>query len=94
MSSKLRVALLCAVAGMPAACATPNEAAPNIGADFGEATKYNAALQTIDPDPVYPADASQPGTRADTGTAAVKRMRTDNVKQPQIMTTGSSSGPR
>jgi len=92
MSSKLRIALLCAVAGVPAACATPNEAAPNIGTDFGEATKYNAAVQIIDPDPVYPAGASQPGTRGDTGVAAVKRMRTDQVKQPQVMTTSSSSG--
>lgn len=92
MSSKLRLALLCILAGVPVACATPNEAAPNIGTDFGEATKYNAALQTIDPDPVYPASASQPGTRADTGAAAVKRMRTDQVKQPQVMTTGSGSG--
>jgi hypothetical protein len=96
MSSKLRIALLSAVAALPAACATPNEAAPNIGTDFGEATKWNAAIQTIDPDPVYPPEASQPGTRGDTGAAAVKRMRTDAVKQPQVMTTSSSggSGPR
>jgi hypothetical protein len=71
---------------------------------FGEAAKYNAAVQTINPDPVYPEDAAQPGDSGAKGAAAVKRYRTDQVnarhrqesKQTGLSTTGDSSsgGPR
>ena len=61
---------------------------------FGEATKYNAAVQTINPDPVYAADAAQPGDNGDVGAHAVKRYRTDAVKAIETMetTSGSSGG--
>lgn len=62
---------------------------------FGEATKYNAAVQTIDPDPTYSADGSQPGDSGAKGAAAVKRYRTDAVKQVEAtQTTSGGSGPR
>ena len=46
---------------------------------FGETVKYNTALQVIDPDPVYPEDAAQPGDSGEKGAAAVERYRTDQV---------------
>jgi hypothetical protein len=78
-----------------AGCDTLNQ--NNLSPDpaFGEATKYNAAIQTVDPDPVYAEGGSQPGDSGAKGAAAVKRYRTDAVKSVEVMqTTGSGSGPR
>ena len=76
-----------------AAC---NTADSHIGGEdpfVGEAAKYNAALQTINPAPVYSADSAQPGSNGDKGQNAVKRYRKDQVKQVEMMeTTGSSGG--
>jgi len=73
-------------------CNSVSDTAPPLGQDFGEAIKYDAALQTIDPAPVYPAGAAEGGTRGDTGAAAVQRLRTDKVKTPQPVATGGSGG--
>ena len=54
---------------------------------MGEAVRYNAAIQTINPDPVYPEDAAQPGDNGDKGAQAVKRYRGDTVKEVQAITT-------
>jgi hypothetical protein len=62
-----------------AGCSTVNK---NIGQDdvaFGESAKYNAAVQIINPDPVYPEDGAKPGDSGTQGAAAVKRYRTDAV---------------
>ena len=69
----------------------------NIGQEdpaLGEAVKYNAAVQTVNPDPVYPAGAAQPGDSGVKGAAAVKRYRSDAVKQVEVMqtTSGTSGG--
>lgn len=96
MSCKVRLALLLVPLTL-AACSTSPDGAPALGRDFGEAVKYDTVLQTINPDPVYPDSAVQPGTRGDLGPAAVKRVRTDTVKQPQVEAVGSGSsgsGPR
>jgi hypothetical protein len=86
-----------------AACRTTSDrpVAPQAGsldAAFGEATKYNAAIQTINPDPVYAEGGAQPGDNGDKGADAVARYRTDQVKDPQRADTtrrsGSSGGPR
>ncbi len=73
--------------------------AGSLDAAFGEVTKYNAAMQIIDPDPVYAEGGAQPGDNGDKGADAVARYRTDQVKdtQPAGSTTRSSgggSGPR
>ena len=76
--------------------------AGSLDAGFGEVTKYNAAVQTIDPDPVYTAEGAQPGDNGEKAANAAKRYRTDNVKdtEPAGETTrragrgGGSSGPR
>ena len=92
MSSRL---LLIAAATLAlGACSTMNK---NIGQEdpgLGEAVKYNAAVQIINPDPVYPADAAKPGESGVKGAAAVKRYRSDSVKQVEVMTTTSGSSPR
>jgi len=60
---------------------------------LGETVKYNAAMQIINPDPVYPPGAAQPGDNGAKGQAAMKRYRTDTVKKTEaISSTQSSSG--
>ena len=97
MSSRLL--LIAAAAAALGGCNTVNK---NIGMEdpaLGEAVRYNAAVQTINPDPVYQAGDAQPGDSGTKGAAAVKRYRTDAVKSVEAMqtTSGSSSsgsGPR
>lgn len=62
------------------ACNTTNK---NIGSEdpgMGEAVRYNAAVQTINPYPVYPEGGAEPGDSGVKGAEAVKRYRTDQVK--------------
>ena len=62
-----------------AGCSTVNK---NIGQEdiaFGETVKYNAAVQIINPDPVYAENGAKPGDSGAQGAAAVKRYRTDAV---------------
>lgn len=68
-----------------AALAACNTAQTHIGDEdpgIGEAVKYDAAIQTINPTPAYSADAAQPGSNGEVGTKAVVRYRTDKVKTP------------
>jgi hypothetical protein len=79
-----------------AGCNTVNK---NIGTQdpyLGETVKFNAAAQIINPDPVYPEDAAEPGSSGAKGAAAVKRYRSDQVKQTETLSSMSSSsgGPR
>jgi len=97
MSSKLLL-----IAGAALALGACNTVNKNIGMEdpgLGEATRYNAAVQIINPDPVYQAGDAQPGDSGAKGAAAVKRYRTDAVKAVEAVQTtsgssGSSSGPR
>jgi hypothetical protein len=94
MSSKRAISLLLASAAFAlAGCNTANSHIGDEDPFIGEAVKYNAAIQTINPTPVYPAGAAQPGDIGAKGQAAVKRYRTDQVKQLETMeTTNGSSG--
>ena len=87
MSSRLGLMMLGAL-GLGSAACVPTD----VG--LGETVKYAAAVQTIDPDPVYGPDAAQPGENGDKGAQAVKRYRTNQVKDVETMSTssGSSSG--
>ena len=90
MSSRLL--LIAAAAIALAGCNTVHK---NIGQEdpgFGEAAKYNAALQTINPAPVYAEGGAQPGDNGDKGAQAVKRYRTDTVKKLETMGTTGTSG--
>ena len=86
MSSKLWLALSLTGGAAALAACTP------IDRSLGEALKYDMAIQTIDPDPVYDEDDAQPGYHGEKGAEAVKRYRTDKVKEIETQTTTTSSG--
>jgi len=72
--------LLIAVSGM--ALAGCNTMYSHIGDEdpmLGESVRYNAAVQTINPDPVYAEGGMLPGGMGAKGAAAVNRYRTDKV---------------
>ena len=95
MSSKRAISLLLASAAFAlAGCNTANSHIGDEDPYMGEAVKYNAAIQTINPTPVYPPTAAQPGDLGAKGADAVKRYRTDKVKEVETMgtTTGGTSG--
>ena len=77
MSSKPLIA--CCASLALAGCATGYK---NIGQEdlaLGEAVKYDAAIQTINPDPVYAEGGALPGDNGDRGAQLVKLYRTDKV---------------
>ncbi len=63
---------------------------------FGETARYNAAIQTIDPDPRVAEGAALPGDSGALGAAAAKRYRNNTVKPVERITTTESgaSSPR
>ena len=66
----------CAALG---ACNTVHQTSADIDPGFGEAEVYNAAIQTINPAPVYAENGAQPGDNGDRAAQAVKRYRMDQV---------------
>ena len=72
--------------------------AGSLDAGWGEASKYNAAVQVINPEPVYTAADAQPGDNGDKAASATKRYRTDAVKEPELPSStkkpSASGGPR
>jgi hypothetical protein len=81
------------------ACDTIDPKTGSADPGFGEAIKYDMAIQTINPDPVYVADGALPGDNGDKGAQAAKRYRTNQVKPLEIMSTssavsGSGTGPK
>ncbi len=100
MSSKM-VRAMCAVLPMLAlaACSTVNKPIGSEDSGMGEAVRYNAAVQTINPYPLYPAGGALPGDHGEKGAKAVRRYRLDQVKEIESLGTtggtgGSSSPPR
>ena len=90
MSSKGLSIACAAVVIILSGCSTMNK---NIGQEdpgLGETVKYNAAVQTVNPDPVYPAGSAQPGDSGAKAAAAAKRYRTDAVKEVEAMETSGS----
>lgn len=62
---------------------------------FGEAVKYNAAVQTINPDPLYPEGTAEPGAHGEKAALAVQRYREGEVKEVEMMeTTTGGGGPQ
>lgn len=87
----IRIAVL-AVSAVAVAGCTP------VDHGFGEALRYDMALQTINPDPVYAEGGAQPGDHGEKATEATKRYREGNVTPVESQTTtsgtsGSGSGP-
>jgi len=89
-------------------CTTVYKTAGDIEPGFGEAAAYDAAMQTINPAPVYAENGAQPGDNGDRAAQAVKRYRTDQVNARHkeevqssrnsglstTQTTGSGGSPR
>lgn len=59
---------------------------------YGEALRYDMAIQTIDPDPVYREGGEQPGASGDRAQKASERYRKGTVKQPSAPSAGGGSG--
>jgi hypothetical protein len=95
MSYKL-LALTVPAALLLASCDTVNTKTGAMAAGFGEAVKYDNAIQTINPEPVYAQGAAQPGSNGELQANAVKAYRTGKVKPVQTESamsgTGSGSG--
>lgn len=73
--------LLCVMAG----CAP-------VDSGFGEAVRYDMAVQTIDPDPVYPENAAKPGGNGEHGQKATERYRKGTTKALRRESIGGGSG--
>jgi type IV pilus biogenesis protein CpaD/CtpE len=89
MSSRLL--LLPAALALLAGCDTIDPVSGSVDPGFGEAFKYDMAVQTINPEPVYGPEAAQPGDSGAKAAAAVKRYRTDTVKAVETQTTTEST---
>ena len=74
------------------ACSTVNKPIGQEDRGMGEAVAYNAAVQTINPAPVYGPGGAQPGDNGDRGAQAVKRYRSGQVKALETIGTTSGSG--
>jgi hypothetical protein len=65
---------------------------------LGEALRYDMAVQTVNPDPVYPEGGAQPGDSGVKGAEAVKAYRKGETKKIRTETTSSvslgSGGPQ
>ena len=59
---------------------------------FGEAVRYDMAVQTVNPDPVYPEGGAQPGDNGELGAKAVKAYRSGTTKELQVQSTSSGGG--
>jgi hypothetical protein len=73
-----------------AGCNTANTHIGDESSVLGEAVRYDAAVQTINPAPVYSAEGAQPGDNGDRGATAVKHYREGQVKDVQVMQTSRS----
>ena len=64
---------------------------------FGEAVRYDMAIQTVNPDPVYPEGSAEPGTSGTAAASAAERYRKGTVKPVERLssaTSSSGSGPK
>lgn len=90
MSSKRISALL--AASLLAGCETIDPVSESTDPGFGESVKYNAAIQTVNPEPVYAAGGALPGQNGQRGAEATKRYRAGQVKETEAQGTSASSG--
>jgi hypothetical protein len=84
MVMRFKSMLILAGAGLAAAGCAP------VDPGFGEALRYDMAVQTVDPDPEYPADALQPGYHGEKAQKATERYRKGATKPVQAQS--SSNG--
>ena len=62
---------------------------------FGEAVRYDMAVQTVDPDPQYPEGSAQPGADGEKGQKAHERYRKGQTKalREERSTSAGGGGP-
>lgn len=77
---------------LPAAMLVVTAGCAPVDPGFGEALRYDAAAQTIDPDPQYPADALNPGYHGEKAQKATERYRKGTTKPVRQERTGGASG--
>lgn len=88
MNSRLTVALLVA---LPLLGGCMNQPIAQRDPAIGEAVRFNAAIQTINPDPVYAQGSAQPGDSGEHGAKATERYRKGTVTPVATMETTTSS---
>ena len=59
---------------------------------FGEALRYDMAIQTVDPEPVYSEDDAKPGDSGEHGAEATKRYRKGQTKPIRRESASGGSG--
>ena len=59
---------------------------------MGEALRYDMAIQTVNPDPVYQEDGAQPGDNGEKGAKAVKAYRSGATKPLQVQSASGTGG--
>ena len=85
MRFEMKLTLTAVALGALAGCAP-------VDAGLGEALRYDMAVQTVNPDPVYPEDALQPGYHGEKAQKATERYRKGSTKPVQTITTSNSGG--
>ena len=90
MSSR-RISVLLAVP-LLVGCETIHPVSESTDPGFGETVKYNAFVQTVNPEPVYAADGALPGQNGQRASDATKRYRSGQVKQLESQGTSGGSG--
>lgn len=76
---------------IPAAALVATGACAPVDVGLGEALRYDMAVQTVNPDPVYPEGGAQPGDSGARGADAVKAYRKGETKPLRTETTSSMS---
>ena len=85
MGMRFKSSLIFAGIGLAAAGCAP------VDPGFGEALRYDMAVQTVDPDPQYPPDALQPGYHGEKAQKATDRYRKGTTKPAQTISSSSGS---
>jgi hypothetical protein len=84
MAMRFKSMLILAGTGLALAGCAP------VDPGFGEAVRYDLAVQTVDPDPQYPADALQPGYHGEKAQKATDRYRKGTTKPVQQQSSSSN----
>ena len=84
MVMRFKAMLILAGGAVAAAGCTP------VDPGFGEAVRYDMAVQTIDPDPQFPPDGAKPGDHGEKAQKATERYRKGTTKP--VVQGGASGG--
>ena len=82
---------LTALTALTALAAATSACSP-VDPSFGEAVKYDQAIQTINPDPVYAPGSALPGASGTHAVTAAKAYRMGTVKPVEKISISSGSG--